>query len=300
MIEFTFASSSTGVLEADCGSFADGVWTGSSNKIVFTGTTKSTYITKIVVTYDTATEAEFTPAIVAVEPEAITFEANTTDASQTITATVMSYLGNVTATGLDSAKYTVETNGNDVTVTALDTAVADTSTLVLGVEGGNTWNVPVVIKSASTGDVTLLTDILNNAFTGVSGTTYTEWSGKSGSASSAVYAGQSAGGNSSIQLRSNNSNSGIVTTTSGGKVRKVVVTWNASTTAGRTLNIYGSNTAYTSPSELYNTSTAGTKLGTIVYGTSTELEITGDYAYIGLRSNNGAMYLDEIQISWEN
>lgn len=300
MIEFTFASSSTGVLEADCGSFADGVWTGSSNKIVFTGTTKSTYITKIVVTYDTATKAEFTPAIVAVEPEAITFEANTTETSQTITATVMSYRGDITATGLESAKYTVATNGNKVTVTALDTAVADTSTLVLGVEGGNTWNVPVVIKAASTGDVTLLTDILNNAFIGISGTTYKEWSGKSGSASSAVYAGQSAGGNSSIQLRSSNSNSGIVTTTSGGKVRKVVVTWNSNTSNGRTLNIYGSNTAYTSPTELYNTSTAGTKLGTIVCGTSTELEITGDYAYIGLRSNGSAMYLDEIQISWEN
>ncbi len=156
-IEFTFASSSTGVLEADCGSFADGVWTGSSNKIVFTGTTKSTYITEIVVTYDTDTEAEFTPAIVAVEPESITFEANTTETSQTITATVMSYLGNITATGLASEKYTVTTNGNNVTVTALDTAVADTSTLVLGVEGGNTWNVPVKILEAGAATTTTIT-----------------------------------------------------------------------------------------------------------------------------------------------
>lgn len=157
MIEFTFASSSTGVLEADCGSFADGVWTGSSNKIVFTGTTKSTYITKIVVTYDTATKAEFTPAIVAVEPEAITFEANTTENVQTITATVMSYLGDITATGLDNTKYTVATNGNEVTVTAINTAVADTSTMVLGVEGGNTWNVPVKILEAGVATTTTIT-----------------------------------------------------------------------------------------------------------------------------------------------
>lgn len=161
MIEFTFTGASyTGGFTASEGDYtengATSVWTGSANKVVFTASA-SARITEIVVTYDTATEAEFTPAIVAVEPEAITFEANTTEISQTITATVMSYLGNITATGLDSAKYTVETNGNEVTVTALDTAVADTSTLVLGVEGGNTWNVPVKILEAGAATTTTIT-----------------------------------------------------------------------------------------------------------------------------------------------
>lgn len=143
----------------------------------------------------------------------------------------------------------------------------------------------------------IIIDVLNRALTGISGSNYTSWSNKT-SNSDAVYAGQSAGGNEAIQLRSNNSNSGIITTTSGGKVAKVVVTWQSATASGRTLDIYGKNTAYTNPTDLYNTSTQGTKLGSIKKGTSTELVITGDYEFIGMRSNSGAMYLSEVEIHW--
>lgn len=130
--------------------------------------------------------------------------------------------------------------------------------------------------------------------------TYSDWSGKTcDDGSTAVYAGNSAGQNDAIQLRSDKSTSGIVSTTSGGKIKKVKVNWYSGTTNGRTLNIYGSNTAYTSPTELYGNNVNGTKLGTIVMGTSTELEITGDYTYIGLRSNSGAMYIVDIWITWE-
>ena len=144
---------------------------------------------------------------------------------------------------------------------------------------------------------TEVTDVLNRELTGVTGTTYSSWSGKT-SNSDAVYAGQSAGGNESIQLRSNNSNSGIITTASGGNVTQVEVTWNSNTANGRTLNVYGSNTAYSDPTELYNASTQGTLIGTIVYGTNTVLEITDSYTFIGMRSASGAMYLTEIDITW--
>ena len=146
------------------------------------------------------------------------------------------------------------------------------------------------------------TDVINLAFTGITAnsTSYSDWSGKSGSASSAVYAGNSAGGNSSIQLRSSESNSGIVTTASGGKVTKVVVTWNSNTSSGRTLDVYGKNTAYSAATDLYNSSTQGTKLGSIICGTSTELTISGDYTSVGLRSNSGAMYLTKIEITWDD
>ena len=144
-----------------------------------------------------------------------------------------------------------------------------------------------------------VTDVLNLTLTGVTGTGYSEWSGKS-SNSDAVYAGQCAGGNNAIQLRSKSSNSGIVSTTSGGKVKKVVVSWNSNTTSGRTLNVYGKNTAYSAATDLYNSSNQGTLLGTIVYGTSTELTIEGDYAFIGFRSSSDAMYLDEVKITWDN
>lgn len=138
-------------------------------------------------------------------------------------------------------------------------------------------------------------DQLTYSLIGVTGTSYSHWDEVS-NASSAVYKGQSAGGNSAIQLRAT-SPSGIVTTTSGGKATKISVSWNSNTASGRTLDIYGKNTAYSDASDLYGDSN-GTNLGSIEYGTSTELNITGDYTYIGLRSNSGALYLDELNITW--
>lgn len=141
-------------------------------------------------------------------------------------------------------------------------------------------------------------DILNNEWTGITGSSYVEKTDLAGSASAAVYSVQAAGGNSAIQLRSNNNNSGVVSTVSGGAVAKVAVTWNSNTQAGRTLNVYGSNSAYNAPSDLYNANTAGELLGTIVCGTSTVVEVSGTYAYVGFRSASSAMYLDEVQITW--
>ena len=140
-------------------------------------------------------------------------------------------------------------------------------------------------------------DKLTRETTGVTGTSYSDWNEKSG-ASGAVYAGNSAGGNESIQLRSKNSNSGIISTTSGGLIKKVKVVWNSNTSNGAVLNVYGSNTAYTAASDLYGEN-SGTPLGTIVCGTSTQLEITSDYEYVGVRSNSGAMYLESITFVWE-
>ena len=140
-------------------------------------------------------------------------------------------------------------------------------------------------------------DKIDRAFTGLAdGTTsYTNW--EKTAQSGAVYVGNSAADKNSVQLRSKNSNSGIVVKTSAGKVAKVVVEWLNDTAAGRTLDIYGKATAYTAPTDLYGEN-KGTKLGSIVKGTSTEAVITGDYAFIGLRSNDGAMYLKSVTIVW--
>ena len=151
--------------------------------------------------------------------------------------------------------------------------------------------------------VTEKIDVLNRALTGVTSTnSYSDWSGKTATSenhSDAVYAGNSCGDNSSIQLRTNNSNSGIVATTSGGKVKKVTVVWNSNTTDTRVLDVYGANTAYTAATNLYSTSTQGTKLGSIAKASATELTIEGDYTYIGLRSKDGAMYLTSVSITWD-
>ena len=150
------------------------------------------------------------------------------------------------------------------------------------------------------GKMAKTTDKLYNESIGVSSTTYSNWEGLSvEDGSDAVYAGNSAGSNGSIQLRSNNNNSGIVSTTSGGRISKVTVSWNDGTAVGRKLDIYGSNEPYEAVTDVYGTETRGDLLGSIVCGTSTELTIVGDYAYVGVRSNSGAMYLNEIDFTWE-
>jgi len=144
-----------------------------------------------------------------------------------------------------------------------------------------------------------VTDTLTRETTGINNgvTNYSDWTYTSAT-SNVSYAGQSAGDKDSIQLRSKNSNSGIVVTSnSGSKVSSVSVVWNNGTENGRTLNIYGKNSAYTAPTDLYGNN-AGTLLGTIVKGTSTSLTITGDYEYVGFRSDASAMYLDEVNIQW--
>ena len=140
------------------------------------------------------------------------------------------------------------------------------------------------------------TDVLNHDVIGVNGTSYSNWTGIT-SNSDAVYAGNTAGGNNAIQMRSNNNNSGIVTTASGGVVTNITVVWNENTSSGRTLNVYGKNAAYSAATDLYGNN-AGTLIGTIVEGTSTEIDIDDEYAFIGIRSASGALYLDEVSITW--
>jgi len=231
----------------------------------------------------------------------------------------VSDISGVAATGVTNATSTVTFVDNegwtasvtpDGTVVTAASISGSTITYTVGANTGGARNGKITVsltKDARTISAEISvsqmpgttggTDILNRALTGVTGTSYSEWSGKM-SNSSAVYAGQSAGGNESIQLRSKNNNSGIVTTASGGKIAKIIVTWNSNTAGGRTLNIYGKNSAYTAATDLYDANKQGTLLGTIVMGTSTELTVSGDYEFIGLRSNSDAMFIEQIQIIW--
>lgn len=150
------------------------------------------------------------------------------------------------------------------------------------------------------------TDVLTREWTGIiNGAAYSDWSGKIGSFSGNTYSGNSAGGNNSIQLRTKYSKEGIVVTSINSKnyiARKVEVKWNSETASERTLDIYGKNEAYSSAEDLYSENKKGTLLGSIKYGTgiSTSLNIVdGSYKYLGIRSNDGALYLDNIQITWE-
>lgn len=147
-------------------------------------------------------------------------------------------------------------------------------------------------------DTSIKTDKLNIHHTSAEPgkTDYASW-GNVKDLSGAVYAGQSAGGNYSIQLRSKNSNSGIVQTSSGGNVSKVSVEFESHTSSGRILEVYGKDTAYTQATDLYDSNKCGTKLGEIVMGTSTSLTIEGNYAFVGVKSQDGAIYLDSISFT---
>lgn len=113
--------------------------------------------------------------------------------------------------------------------------------------------------------------------------------------SGAIYAGNSAKSNAGgIQLRSKSSNSGIVTTTTGGLVKSISVVVESGANA---LDVYGSHTPYTSAADLYKKDKQGTKLGSL--SKTGEITLDGSYEYVGLRSSGGALYLTSITIKWE-
>ena len=209
-----------------------------------------------------------------------------------------------------AVKPFVAKNGSDLTIkvsassaTGLGTHEKDiTLTNDVTFSAGKIKNVKVdytTVIEAPEVENGLLVDVLTRATTGIAtnSSNYATWKDKRVT-SAAVYAGNSAGSNDAIQLRNQNP-SGIVTTASGGKIKKVVVEWNTNTTNTRTLTVYGKNMSYTSSADLYDNNAKGVSLGTIVCGTSTELVINGDYTYIGLQAN-GAMYLDKITLYWED
>ena len=151
--------------------------------------------------------------------------------------------------------------------------------------------------------VELITDTLTRDLIGVTSSSYTDWSGKTNN-SGAVYAGNSSGTFTSsqttiesIQIRSKNNNSGIVSTSSGGQASSISIVFNSKTT-DRTVDIYGKNTPYSSASDLYDNNKKGTQLGSITPGSSTTLNIEGNYTYIGLRSNDGTIYIESISITY--
>ena len=168
--------------------------------------------------------------------------------------------------------------------------------------------IPVPVQAAE-----VCTDILTVDDIGATGTNYVNWTARSGEnhtsiGSAAVYSGNSAKGNGGIQLRSK-SQSGVVTTVSGGIVRKITVAWvDTDRNNDRYLDVYGSNTAYSSAADLYSDA-RGTLLGTFFYNDASyneadgvhysEVEVSGEYSFFGFRSQKDALYLSSVTVDWE-
>lgn len=156
-----------------------------------------------------------------------------------------------------------------------------------------------VLASLGFANAATVTDVLTAKLFTATGSSYTDFSNVTVT-SSAVYAGNSAKSDAgAIQLRSKKNNSGIVTTASAGTVRKITVVWDDATASGRTIDVYGKSTAYSSDTDLFGSADVqGVLIGSIAKGKS-ELVVEGDYQFIGIRSNFGAIYVTSISVEWE-
>ena len=158
-------------------------------------------------------------------------------------------------------------------------------------------SVTILYTCAPRPEISQVTDSITAADLAATTTQYTEFSGVKKS-SSAVYAGSSAlNETSNIQFKSKNSNTGIISTASGGTITSVKITV---ASGANTIDVYGSSTAYTSITELFNTSEQGTLVGSVSStGTINFIGDNANFGYVGIRSNNGAVYISSIEITWK-
>ena len=142
------------------------------------------------------------------------------------------------------------------------------------------------------------TDTLTTSDLAATTTSYAAFSNVS-KTSNAKYAGKTSVYNNGIGMKSGNSDTGIVATTSGGTVVSITVVW--STTTARTINVYGKDSAYSSATNLFSAdeNVSGDLVGTIVYGTSTSYTFESSYAYFGIRSSDSTLSVSSIAIVWE-
>ena len=231
-----------------------------------------------------------------------------TPAATTVAATATSVTWNISSNtdwtitpGAGVTPSTTSGNGNaEVTLSFAANESTDAVTYTATATADGCPDVTITITQNGTGSSSTITDELTSALFTATSTTYADFSNVAAT-SSARYAGNSAKDSSgNIQLRSKNSNSGIVSTTSGGKVKSVTITV---ANGSNTIDVYGSNTAYTGAGDLYATGEGGnqgTKIGSLTEtGTIDFTKKAEQYAYVGIRSNNGALYISKIEIEWE-
>ncbi len=195
----------------------------------------------------------------------------------------------LTVTGTLSPEGTIDLT-NEV-VWSYDPATAELGTTEVKVTA--TYN-ELVAETTVTG-ITVVNEI-SDTIRGSdvpTGSSYGEWTHDG---NTARYAIQSMLGVDYIQLRSSNSNSGIVSTVSGGKIKSITIEWSNSTTDTRNLSIYASNSPYSAPTDLYS----GSYIAQLNKGNNeTTYEFAEEYSYVGVRSASSSLYLDSITFVWQ-
>ena len=232
--------------------------------------------------------------VLSATPAATTVAATATSVTWTITSNTDWTI--VPGTGVTASATSGNGNADVILSFAANTGeAAVTYTATVSATGCD--DVTITITQSAAGSSSDITDTITSALLTATSTTYPAFSNVAAT-SSARYAGNSAKSSSGgIQMRSKNSNSGIVSTVSGGRVKSVTITVES---GSNTIDVYGSNTAYTGAGDLYATgegANQGTKIGSLT-ATGT-ITFTDEYAYVGIRSNNGAIYVTSVEIVWE-
>lgn len=181
-----------------------------------------------------------------------------------------------------------------------DTAqIGDTATIFILLNGDDNLESEVVVNVVAPS----VTHTLNQTAFGLTAgnTTYGEHTYNSEDGAS--YKAQCAAG-TGIQIRSKNSNSGIVGHFEGKAVRSITLTYNVATKAdtARKVEIYASNTEF-SIADMYNAPSGVVKVTEMVFdedNLTCNYEFQEDYSYFGIRSASGAIYIDSIDVCWHS
>ncbi len=211
------------------------------------------------------------------------------------------------ATEIITAQFegkSIEWSSKDSTIVAA-TKNQDNSCSVTGLKEGKTTITATVGNKQSSIDITVIKaplpgDNISLSAIDITYSGYTYWTKTIGKN---TYSGTSLSNGNNIQLTGDSEKtSGIVSTGMNFKALSIAIDWGDSTSNGRTINVYGSNSKYSSPADLYDLQKCGTLIGTIVKGTSTSLDLSAlDFAYIGVRvATSNAVYCSRIAIEWED
>jgi len=185
----------------------------------------------------------------------------------------------------EDAGISVNTNGQ---VTASNTATAGTEVALIATCGSFTATATVTVKSSQ------ITHTLNQAFFSLPGNT-TYDTHKVTTEDGTHYEAQCASEHG-IQIRSKNSNSGIIAQNADLKCKSITIKFDSNTNKSRVVEIYAANTPF-EIADMYSDSV--TKVGTVsMSNNAATYTFTSDYSYIGLRSSNGAIYITSVDIIW--
>lgn len=103
-----------------------------------------------------------------------------------------------------------------------------------------------------------------------------------------------------LQFRSKNNNSGLVITANpkGATFKSAAFKACSGPTTNNTMEFYGNTTAYSNPTDLYGEN-KGTSIGTLKQNETAAMNASADYNFIGMRSTNGAVYIETITFTYE-